>query len=211
MRLAQETGACVVIQHISTKEAVELVRQAKKKGADVHAEATPPSFYPDGGSGHPVRNACEDEPASAEEADRQAIIEGLADGTIDMIATDHAPHSAEEKAKPVTEAPSGIIGLETSLALGISELADTGRLTLTQLIERMSLAPARLYGLDAGYLAEGGPADLVLFDPAESWTPERFYSRSQNSPFLGKTLKGKIHATICRGRVVYPFAEGKED
>ena len=128
-----------------------------------------------------------------------------------MIATDHAPHSAEEKAKPVTEAPSGIIGLETSLALGISGLVDTGRLTLMQLTDRMSLAPARLYGLDAGYLAEGGPADLVLFNPAEEWTPERFYSRSQNSPFVGKTLKGKIHATICRGRVVYPFDCGKTD
>ena len=207
VRLAQETGACVVIQHISTKEAVELVRQARRKGADVHAEATPHHFTLTEEAAIQYGTLAKMNPPLREEADRQAIIEGLADGTIDMIATDHAPHSAEEKAKPVTEAPSGIIGLETSLALGISELADTGRLTLTQLIERMSLAPARLYGLDAGYLAEGGPADLVLFDPAESWTPERFYSRSQNSPFLGKTLKGKIHATICRGRVVYPFAE----
>mgnify|MGYP005799591735 FL=1 len=90
-------------------------------------------------------------------------------------------------------------------------MVDTGRLTLMQLIDRMSLAPARLYGLDAGYLAEGGPADLVLFNPAEEWTPERFYSRSQNSPFVGKTLKGKIHATICRGTVVYPFDCGKAD
>lgn len=211
VRLAEETGACVVIQHISTKEAVELVRQARQKGADVHAEATPHHFTLTEEAAIQYGTLAKMNPPLREETDRQAIIEGLADGTIDMIATDHAPHSAEEKAKPVTEAPSGIIGLETSLALGISELVDTGRLPLMQLIDRMSLAPARLYGLDAGYLAEGGPADLVLFNPAEEWTPERFYSRSQNSPFVGKTLKGKIHATICRGRVVYPFDCGKAD
>ena len=211
VRLAEETGACVVIQHISTKEAVELVRQARQKGADVHAEATPHHFTLTEEAAIQYGTLAKMNPPLREEADRQAIIEGLADGTIDMIATDHAPHSAEEKAKPVTEAPSGIIGLETSLALGISGLVDTGRLTLMQLTDRMSLAPARLYGLDAGYLAEGGPADLVLFNPAEEWTPERFYSRSQNSPFVGKTLKGKIHATICRGRVVYPFDCGKAD
>ena len=141
VRLAQETGACVVIQHISTKEAVELVRQARRKGADVHAEATPHHFTLTEEAAIRYGTLAKMNPPLREEADRQAIIEGLADGTIDMIATDHAPHSAEEKAKPVTEAPSGIIGLETSLALGISELADTGRLTLTQLIERMSLAP----------------------------------------------------------------------
>ena len=211
VRLAEETGACVVIQHISTKEAVELVRQARQKGADVHAEATPHHFTLTEEAAIQYGTLAKMNPPLREETDRQAIIEGLADGTIDMIATDHAPHSAEEKAKPVTEAPSGIIGLETSLALGISELVDTGRLPLMQLIDRMSLAPARLYGLDAGYLAEGGPADLVLFNPAEEWTPERFYSRSQNSPFVGKTLKGKIHATICRGRVVYPFAGREAD
>ena len=205
VRLAEETGACVVIQHISAKESVDLIRRARKRGVDVHAEATPHHFTLTEEAAIQYGTLAKMNPPLREEADRQAIIEGLADGTIDMIATDHAPHSAEEKAKPVTEAPSGIIGLETSLALGISELVDTGRLTLMQLIDRMSLAPARLYGLDAGYAAEGGPADLVLFGRSEEWTPERFYSRSQNSPFLGKTLKGKIHATICRGRIVYPF------
>lgn len=203
VRLAEETGACVVIQHISTKEAVELVKQAKEKGADVHAEATPHHFTLTEEAAIRFGTLAKMNPPLREEADRKAIIDGLADGAIDMIATDHAPHSAEEKSRPVTEAPSGIIGLETSLALGVSELVDTGRLSLMQLMERMSLAPARLYGLDAGYVAEGGPADLVLFDPAEAWTPQRFYSRSQNSPFLGQTLKGRIHATICRGRVVY--------
>ena len=209
--LALRSGAHVVIQHISSGCSVELVRTFKKMGASLHAEATPHHFTLTDEAVLKYGTLAKMNPPLREEADRQAIIEGLADGTIDMIATDHAPHSAEEKAKPVTEAPSGIIGLETSLALGISGLVDTGRLTLMQLIDRMSLAPARLYGLDAGYLAEGGPADLVLFNPAEEWTPERFYSRSQNSPFVGKTLKGKIHATICRGRVVYPFDCGKAD
>ena len=121
-------------------------------------------------------------PPLREEADRQAIIEGLQDNTIDMIATDHAPHTAREKEKPLTEAPSGIIGLETSLSLGIMNLVDTGKLTLLQLLERMSLAPARLYHLDAGYLAEGGPADLILFDEKELWKAEHFHSKSSNTP-----------------------------
>lgn len=203
VRLAEETGACVVIQHISTKKGVELVRAAKKRGADVHAEATPHHFTLTEEAAILHGTLAKMNPPLREEADRLAIIEGLKDNAIDMIATDHAPHSAEEKQKKITEAPSGIIGLETSLSLGISQLVDTGELTLMELVERMSLAPARLYGLDAGYLAEDGPADLVLFDPEEEWTPERFHSKSQNSPFLGRTMKGKIHQTICRGRVVY--------
>lgn len=137
------------------------------------------------------------------EADRQAIIRGLQDGTIDLIATDHAPHADYEKAKPLTEAPSGIIGLETSLALGNEALVDTGELTMMQLLTCMTINPAKLYCLDAGYLAENGPADLVLFDPAKEWVPERFYSKSQNSPFLGQKLKGKVEYTICKGKVIF--------
>lgn len=137
------------------------------------------------------------------EADRQAIIRGLQDGTIDLIATDHAPHADYEKAKPLTEAPSGIIGLETSLALGNEALVDTGELTMMQLLTCMTINPAKLYRLDAGYLAENGPADLVLFDPAKEWVPERFYSKSQNSPFLGQKLKGKVEYTICKGKVIF--------
>ena len=134
------------------------------------------------------------------------MIEGLKDGTIDMIATDHAPHSQEEKGtEPLWKAPSGIIGLETALALGITELVEKGHLTLVQLMEKMSLAPARLYDLDAGYLAAGGPADLVLFDPCESWevTEEELRSRSKNTPFLGRCLTGRVKYTICQGKVVY--------
>ena len=142
-------------------------------------------------------------PPLREEADRLAVIEGLKDGTIDLIATDHAPHSREEKEKPITEAPSGIIGLETALSLGITKLVDTRELTLMSLLEKLTCNPARLYHLDAGYLAEGGPADIVLFDPKESYTVDGFVSKSDNSPFLGWKLNGKVRCTICGGEIVY--------
>ena len=142
-------------------------------------------------------------PPLREEADRQAVIEGLKDGTIDMIATDHAPHSEEEKARSITEAPSGIVGLETALALGITNLVDTGYLSIEILIERMSTAPARLYKLSAGTLSEGAPADLVIFNMGASWTVETFLSKSSNSPFVGQTLKGMVKYTIVDGKVVY--------
>ncbi len=144
-------------------------------------------------------------PPLREEADRMAVIKGLQDGTIDMIATDHAPHSAEEKAKPLTEAPSGIIGLETALSLGIRELVMPDYLTVMELMEKMSLTPARLYRLDAGYLAVGGPADLVIFDKDARWRVEKdgFASKAANSPFIGEEMPGVIHYTICGGKVVY--------
>ena len=137
------------------------------------------------------------------EEDRMAIIEGLKDGTIDMIATDHAPHSKEEKDKPLTEAPSGIIGLETALALGITNLVDKGYLTLMQLIDRMSTGPAKMYGFNAGSVNIGSPADIVIFDPYEEWIVEDFVSRSCNSPFVDWRLKGKVKYTICGGDIVY--------
>lgn len=201
--LALETGAEVVIQHISTREGVELVRQAKARGAHIHAEATPHHFTMTQEAAIQKGTLAKMNPPLREEADRMAIIRGLADGTIDMIATDHAPHSGEEKEKPITEAPSGIIGLETSLSLGIRELVNKGYLTLPQLIERMSTAPCRLYGLAGGTLCEGAPADLVLFALDEQWTVREFASKSSNSPFIGEKLPGVIYYTICGGNVVY--------
>lgn len=137
------------------------------------------------------------------EADREEILQGLQDNTIDIIATDHAPHSTEEKNRPLTEAPSGIIGLETSLALGITNLVHPGRLSLLQLIEKMTLNPARLYRLDKGFLAPGADADIVIFDPNEIWTVTEFASKSANSPFIGERLFGKVKYTICNGEIVY--------
>ena len=142
-------------------------------------------------------------PPLREEADRLAIIKGLQDGTIDIIATDHAPHSSEEKQKPITEAPSGIIGLETALSLGITSLVDKKLLSMEELISCMSVNPARMYGLDAGTLSIGAPADLVIFDANELWKVEEFVSRSSNSPFIGKTLKGVVKYTIVNGEVVF--------
>ena len=203
IRLALETGATVVIQHISTKEGVELVRQGKAAGADVHAEATPHHFTLTEEAAIEKGTLAKMNPPLREEADRQAIIEGLADGTIDLIATDHAPHSKEEKEKPITEAPSGIVGLETALSLGIRELVQKGRLTYPQLIQRMSTAPCALYGLQGGTLEEGKTADLVIFDPEETWRVQEFASKSANSPFIGEELPGVVHATICGGQMVY--------
>lgn len=203
LELALETGACIDIQHISSREAVELVRRAKRRGGNIHAEATPHHFSLTEEAAITYGTLAKMNPPLREEADRLAIIEGLRDGTIDLIATDHAPHSREEKARPITEAPSGILGLETALALGITNLVETRELTLMSLLEKLTCNPAKLYHLDAGYLAAGGPADLVLFDPKASGTVSSFASKSQNSPFLGWTLTGRVRCTICGGKIIY--------
>ena len=204
VELAKETGADIDVQHISTKEAVELVRKARQAGyLNVHAEATPHHFTLTEEAAIKYGTNAKMNPPLREEEDRMAIIRGLQDGTIEMIATDHAPHSAEEKARPITQAPSGIIGLETSLALGITELVDKGYLTMRDLLERMSTGPARIYHLDAGYVAEGGPADLILIDKDAEMIPGNYASKASNTPFTGWKLKGKVKATICGGRIAY--------
>ena len=131
--------------------------------------------------------------------------------TIDLIATDHAPHSREEKEKPITEAPSGIIGLETALSLGIRELVNKGYLSYGELIERMSTAPCRLYGLTGGRIEEGAPADLVMFAPQETWVVSDFASKSCNSPFIGEELPGVVYNTICDGKIVYQKKREKKN
>ncbi len=202
-RLARELGAAIVIQHISAKESVELVRRAKQNGARVDAEATPHHFsLTDEAVSLYGTNAKMNPPLRSEE-DRMAIVRGLQDGTIDMIATDHAPHAKAEKDRPFTEAPSGIIGLETAFALGCMNLVEPGHLTLLQLVQRMSTEAAKLYQLDAGSIKEDKPADLTIFDPAQSWAYLVPESKSTNSPWLGKTLRGKVLLTICAGHIVY--------
>lgn len=186
LRIALTQEADLSIQHISTREAVELVRQAKRLSSHIYAEATPHHFTLTQEAVIRHGTLAKMNPPLREEADRLAIIEGLRDGTIDMIATDHAPHSTEEKAKPLTEAPSGIIGLETALSLGIRELVRKGYLSMSELVRKMSYAPAQLYRLDAGYVAEGGPADLVVLDPDGQWVVGGFASRAVNSPFIGR-------------------------
>lgn len=201
--LAKETGAKINIQHISSAEAVELVRQAKATGANVYAEAAPHHFTLTEEACIKYGTLAKMNPPLRTEKDRQAIIQGLKDNTIDMIVTDHAPHSAEEKAKSITEAPSGIIGLETSLALGISSLVKPGYLSLVELIKKMSLNPAKIYGLDKGTLDIGKAADLVIFDPDKQWIPKEYFSKASNTPFTGMKLCGEVCMTICNGSIAF--------
>ena len=137
------------------------------------------------------------------EQDRLAIIDGLKDDTIEIIATDHAPHSNEEKNRAFAACPSGIIGLETSLALGVTSLVNKEHISLMSLLEKMTINPARLYNLNRGYIAEGEVADIVIFDENEKWTVTDFDSKSSNSPFVGCELLGKVKYTISEGKIVY--------
>ncbi|MEQ2455058.1 dihydroorotase [Flavonifractor hominis] len=204
--LAEETGAAVHICHISTAKSVAIVRRYKRKGVQITCETCPQYF-----------SLTEDEilsqgtmarvnPPLRTKADVEAIIEGLKDGTIDAIATDHAPHSAEEKARPLTEAPSGMVGLETALAVTLTYLYHTKELGLSDILRKMTINPACILRLPTkGRLAIGSDADVVIFDPDEEWTvdPERFASKGRNTPFAGKKLKGKIKYTVVGGNIVY--------
>ncbi|MBE5975172.1 MAG: dihydroorotase [Paenibacillaceae bacterium] len=201
--LALHTKAAVDIQHISSAASVRMVQFAKDLGADVYAEVTPHHFTLTEEAVLSYGSLAKMNPPLRTEADRMAVIEGLKNGSIDIIATDHAPHSTEEKARPLQEAPSGIIGLETALGLGVTTLVRQGHLTMMQLLEKMSINPAKLYRLDCGMLKTGGVADLVIFNPNEEWTAGEYVSKSSNSPFTGKKLFGKVKYTICKGKIVY--------
>ncbi|MBM6884666.1 dihydroorotase [Pseudoflavonifractor phocaeensis] len=204
--LAEETGAAVHICHISTAKSVAIVRRYKRKGVQITCETCPQYF-----------SLTEDEiltqgtmarvnPPLRTRADVEAIIEGLKDGTIDAIATDHAPHSAEEKARALTEAPSGMVGLETALGVTLTYLYHTKEMPLSDILRKMTINPACILRLPTkGRLSIGADGDMVIFDPKEEWTvdPERFASKGRNTPFAGKKLKGKVKYTIVGGKVVY--------
>ena len=199
---AASIGAPVHICHVSTKGSVALIRDAKRRGVQVTAETCPHYLLL---TEEALRRKDADyrmNPPLREEADRLALLEGLADGTIDAISTDHAPHSPEEKAD-FAGAPNGSIGMETSLSAALTALE--GRLTLSQVIEKMSTAPARILGIPAGTLRVGAAADVVLFHPEERWTvdPERLHGKSRNTPFKGMALRGRVKLTFSRGRLVY--------
>ena len=203
--LALKTGARVNIQHISSKTSVDIIRLLKKLGADLFAEVTPQHFSLTEQTVLEKGTLAKVNPPLRTEEDRYGLIAGLKDGTIDIIATDHAPHSREEKAKEMTDAPSGMIGLETALALGITHLVRKGHMTMIQMLEKMTVNPAKLYNLDCGKIKEGENADLVIFDERERWIVDGdcFHSKSANSPFIGQELYGKVKYTICCGNVVY--------
>lgn len=201
--LARLTNMRVHFQHISTKGAVELVRMAKENGLPVTAEATPHHFtltHAEVASYNPVFKV---NPPLRRAEDVEAVKAGLADGTIDCIATDHAPHTAEVKEAPFDIAPCGMLGLETALALGITELVEKKVLTMTQLLAAMSWVPAEIAGISDAHgrtIEPGSPAHLVVFDPAAEWVvdPTQFASRSTNSPFAGRKLRGKVkHTLLC--------------
>lgn len=204
-RLAEETGAHIHICHVSTAKSVDIIRQSKKRGVTITCETCPQYFILTEDEVLKQGSMARVNPPLRTEADVNGIIEGLLDGTIDVIATDHAPHSAEEKARPLTEAPSGMIGLETSLALTLSSLYHTGKMPLPWVIAKMSAAPALILGLNKGNLALGADADLVIFDPDEEWVidPEKFSSKGRNTPFAGRKVMGKVKYTISKGNIVY--------
>lgn len=194
----------VHICHVSTKNSVNMIRDAKKRGVKVTAE-TAPHYFSFTEQELLKRDAdYRMNPPLRREEDRLAVIEGLKDGTLDAIATDHAPHAPEEKVD-FEKAPNGSIGMETSLSAGITNLVKTGDLTISELINKMSTAPAKILGIDAGTLKKGAPADLVLFDMNESYTVDvnKLHGKSKNSPFKGKELFGKVKYTILDGRIVF--------
>jgi dihydroorotase len=203
--LAELTGGHVHLCHMSTRGSVELIRRAKEKGLRVTSEACPHHFTL-------THEACEGydtnakmNPPLREPEDREAIRLALRDGTIDVICTDHAPHHYDAKEREFDDAPNGIIGLETALGLAITELVGGGVIDLPTLVTRMSTMPARVFNLPGGTLAPGAPADVVVIDPAARWCvdPDTFYSKSRNTPFGGRELRGRADLTIVRGQAVF--------
>jgi dihydroorotase len=203
--LAEETGASVHICHISTGKAVDIVRRYKKKGVHITCETCPQYFTLTHEEILKQGTMARINPPLRPTRDKEAILAGLKDGTIDCIVTDHAPHSAEEKARSLTEAPSGMVGLETSLSISLTQLYHTGVLTLSEVIAKMTVAPADVLGLDRGRMGVGTVADLTIFDPDEEWVVDvnQFASKGRNTPFNGWTLKGKVKYTLVSGEIVY--------
>ncbi|MBS4881803.1 MAG: dihydroorotase [Peptoniphilus harei] len=201
--MAIYTGAKISIQHLSTGLGVDLVKFGKSMGANIFAEVTPHHIALNDGAILEYGSLAKMNPPLRSEEDRLRIIRGIKEGTIEIIATDHAPHSSEEKEKELTKAPSGIIGLETSFSICYENLVLSKEISLMKLIELMSTNPAKIYGLDGGEIAVNKLADLAIIDLEKEYKIEKFKSKSSNSPFANKSLKGEILYTISEGKVVY--------
>jgi dihydroorotase len=205
LMLAELTSGRLHIQHVSTRFGVELIRGAKARGVRVTAEATPHHLVLTDAAADGYRTEAKVNPPLRSEADRAAVVAGFADGTLDVLATDHAPHHYDEKEQAFEDAPFGLVGLETALGLVHTELVLNDVISLATMVERMSAAPARAFGLPGGSLAPGMPADVVVFDPAAEWIvdPAQFQSKSRNTPFTGRRLKGRVLLTLVGGELVW--------
>ncbi len=206
IQLARATGARLHIAHVSTADSVRLIKRGKRDGVKVTGEATPHHFsLIDASIAESFDTNLRVSPPLRTEKDRKAIIAGLADGALDCIATDHAPHSVEEKDNEFDIAPNGMIGLETALGLVGKNLVNAGHLDWPRALRLMTINAARITNLPGGKLAAGEAADIVVFDPEEEWVvdPEQFYSLSKNSPYVGWTLTGRVKLTVCGGKVTH--------
>jgi len=203
--LAELTGGHIHIQHVSTRGAVDIIRAAKSRGVRVTAEVTPHHLSLTDEAVRGYRTDAKMNPPLRSAADVAAVRDGLVQGVIDCIATDHAPHHYEDKEREFDDAPFGIIGLETALGVCLREMVESGRLDLPALIDRLSCRPAQVARLPGGTLATGAPADVVVLDPEESWVcrPAEFLSLSRNTPFAGQELRGRVVMTLVGGRLVF--------
>jgi dihydroorotase len=205
LEVLARVGGRLHLCHLSTAESVRLVREAKQAGLPVTAEACPHHLTLTVDCTEGKGSIAKMNPPLAETADRAALVEALADGTIDCVATDHAPHTNAEKARPLGEAPFGVIGLETAFGVVYTELVERGDVGLRTLLARMTVDPARAFGIERGRLEVGAPADVAVFDLDQEWEvePERFRSKARNTPWAGATLHGRPTLTIVAGKVVF--------
>jgi dihydroorotase len=209
LALAAETGAPLHLAHLSTASSIQMVREAKRNGVRVTCEVTPHHFTLTEKAVEQYGANAKMNPPLRSAKDRDAVLEGIADGTVDVIATDHAPHAPKLKSKSIAAAPFGVIGLETALGLAIAQLVDPGRISLVRLIELFSSHPARIIHQSLGRLRVGEAADITIFDPRREWTyhAAEGKSKSRNSPFDGWKLKGAVTATLVSGKIVYRRAD----
>ncbi len=207
--LAEYADARVHVAHISSGRAVDIVRQAKARGVKVTAEVTPQHLTMTDDLVELFDSSTKINPPLREQKDVDAVLAGLLDGTIDCIVTDHSPHAQEEKDREYMYAPSGFPGLETAVGVLLTDLVHTGKLDIAMMIEKMTAAPARIFGINAGSLAEGMPADITVIDPELEWTVDdkKFYTKGSHSPFVGRRLKGKAVMTFVNGRLVMKDGE----
>ncbi|AJY73329.1 dihydroorotase [Paenibacillus beijingensis] len=202
---AEETGARLHIQHVSTARGVQLIREAKARGVRVTAEAAPHHFSITDEQALLSGTMAKVNPPLRTEQDVEAVVQGLSEGTLDAIATDHAPHTIAEKSHPLERAPFGLVGLETAVGLTFTKLVHPGKLQLMDAISKLTINPANIMGLPAGRLEEGHAADIAIIDPNKEWIvePDTFHSKSRNTPFSGMKLKGKAVLTMVNGNIVY--------